>query len=137
MPFVWLGASPLLDRLSEVGAKSVALTLAAGLVAFSTWLGWFTWRRDGVWENTLRPISATSNNSAPVRAMGEVLAKAPREGVIVIDTDPRGFDDLQVGFLSGFPFERLARRAGRHVRALPREREVDVAGAVRGRRAGA
>lgn len=110
LPFVWLGAQPLVTRLGDVGAKSVAVTLAAGLVAFSTWLGWFTWRRDGNWENTLRPISPTSNNSAPVRALGEVLARSPHDGVLVVDTDPQGFDDLQVGFLSGFAFEHLARR---------------------------
>ncbi len=109
LPFAWLGVQSLGARLqarARVAAWSLSVLVT---VAWPAWLGWFTYAREGAWEDTLRPVSPTSTNEASVRAIGRALHPWAGEGQLLVDVDPRGYDDLQAGFLSGFPFSRLAR----------------------------
>jgi len=80
------------------------------LVAWPAWLGWFTYRTDGPRQNTLRAISPVTTNALTIMEVAAFLrTKAVDGSVLIIDLDPRGYDDLQLAFYSGFPYEKLAR----------------------------
>ncbi len=111
---------------------------------------------DWSWAGSFQAISAVSRNDRDVRVMARLLRdRGPDASLLVVEVDPRGFDDLQLTFESGWPIERIARRRsptfaaqagqGEHVRwvvtfdgappslPFPGQRFVEVAraGAIR------
>jgi len=109
LPFVWPGATWALQRLPRLGKPVLAVAVAM-LVGWPLWLGLFTFRTDGVWQNSFRPVSPTSTNSPRMMRVARYLHDGNSDaGVLLVDTDPRGYDDLQFSFFTGFPNERSAR----------------------------
>jgi hypothetical protein len=88
-----------------VAGGSIALA-----VAMPVGLGVSTFRVDGGWRDTLRPVSPTSTNPQPVmRAVRFLEAQGAGQGkALAVDTDER-YMDLQLGFFTGLPEERLVR----------------------------
>ncbi len=110
LPFVWLGAADLFRRWPRLERPLVGLA-AGSCVGLSVWLGAFTFRSDGRLETSLRPISATSTIDRRLMKVGQwAAARSDAPGAIVVDQDPNGYDDMIVGYYSGFPYERQARR---------------------------
>ena len=91
---------------------------AAALVVAATWcvaLGAFTFRPDSRWSFSLRSISATSRMEIALREPADWLrANAAPRGLLMVDEDPRGFDDLPLSYYSGFPFDQQLRRRYEH-----------------------
>ena len=110
LPFVWVGATDLFRRWPRL-ERPLVPAAGAALVGFSLWLGAFTFRSDGRFENSLRPISPTSTNEQRLMTVARWLAERPDEsGSIVVDEDPSGYDDMIVSYYTGYPYERQARR---------------------------
>lgn len=92
-----------------------AIGLAA---AWCLALGVFCFEPHSRWSFTLRSISATSRLEPELRATTSWLQRNPT-GLLVVDEDPRGFDDLPLSYFSGRPFEeQLRRRYERYAEAL-------------------
>ncbi len=111
LPFVQPGFVAIAERLrwARVREAVTALTLAM-LVAWPVWLGWFTYRTDGAWQNTLRAIAPVTTNAPQLTKVARWLsARAGGGAGLVVAVDPRGYDDIQLTFASGFAFERVAR----------------------------
>ena len=73
-------------------------------------MGLYTFRVDGGARELFRPVSPTSTNLQPVMRAArfveeEVTAKG---GALVLDADA-SYQDLQLGFFTGLPDERLVR----------------------------
>ncbi len=110
LPFAGCGAVWLASRLSVRAHRAVMAASLACAIIWPAWLGWFTYRTDGPLENTLRAISPVTTNALKTKQVASWLASKAAEGsVLIVDTDPRGYEDLQLAFYSGFNFEKLAR----------------------------
>ncbi len=110
LPFVGVGAQTLLDRLNPRISRAILVVTVFCAVAWPSWLGWFTFRTRGSLQSTLRAISPVTTNTVELVQVAKWLSARANDGsVLIVDSDPRGYDDLQLGFYSGFPFERLAR----------------------------
>jgi hypothetical protein len=108
LPFVWFGAQPL---LAWRWGKSVVAASAAGVVCWCIGLGAFCFRSTGTWQNSLRPIAATSTLEVRLAALSvELERRASSTATVVLDEDPRGYDDLILSYFSGFSYEHQARR---------------------------
>jgi hypothetical protein len=110
LPFVALGFSAWTGAWSEGARKRVAGLIIALAVAMPVAMGLYTFRADGGVREILRPVSPTSTNLQPVmRAVRfieeEVTAKG---GALALDADA-SYQDLQLGFFTGLPDERLVR----------------------------
>ena len=111
LPYVQFGFSWLTRRAPPrmrgfvVGA-TVALAIAVPAV-----LGAFTFRSEGKFQDTLRPISPTSTNPDAVMRVARFIKDevVPRGGAVILDDDPVAFTDMQIAFFSGLPEERVAR----------------------------
>jgi hypothetical protein len=81
-------------------------------VAWPAWLGWYCFRTEGAWPDTLQAISPTSTNEPKLMRVAQWLKAhaAPTAEGLLFDEDPAGYTDLQIGFYSGFSYERQARR---------------------------
>jgi len=111
LPFAWFGAQPVLERLGPRARRAWQGAAVAFAVAWPVASGWACSRTQGAWVDTLRAISPTSTNSPRLMAVARWLSShVGPEGGLVVDVDPRGYDDLNVGFFSGVPYERQARR---------------------------
>ncbi len=107
LPFV----VPGLEAVRGAGArKAVAAVCAVLAVAVPLAMGLYTFRADGRWQDSLRPVSPTSTNPVPLMQVARFLKDevAAKGGAAVVDQDP-GYMDLQLAFFSGLPDERLAR----------------------------
>ncbi len=108
LPFV----VPGLESLGRgAGARKVLAGVSAVLaLAVPLAMGLYTFRADGGWRDSFRPVSPTSTNPVPVMQVARFLQAevAARGGAAVLDADP-GYLDLQLAFFSGLPDERLAR----------------------------
>lgn len=93
--------------LSEVRLRSISI-VAAALWCFV--LAGFSFLPDSRWPFSLRSISATSRLETALRVQTDWLAAHAVDGELVVDVDPRGYDDLQVSYFSGLPYERQHRR---------------------------
>jgi hypothetical protein len=127
LPFVWFGAQPVLDLLrGRAAAGAIRWPVAMSTVLLVAWpcgLGWYTFRREGQSENSLRPISPTSTNSALVTRVAGFLKThvADDDSILIVDADPRGYEDIQVAFFSGYPSWRMAKlRSASAETRLPR-----------------
>ncbi len=92
-----------------------AIGLAA---AWCLGLGLYCYEPDSRWSFSLRSIAATSRLEPQLRVTTSWLQQHP-EGLLVVDEDPRGFDDLPISYFSGRPFdEQLRRRYERYAETL-------------------
>lgn len=109
-----------LDRWSQrwpwVARASIGLA-AAWCIALGAW----SYEPDTRWSFTARSIAPTSRLEQPTRGLVETLAASTRErpGLLVVDEDPTGYDDLVISFYSGLPFDQqVRRRYDRYAEAL-------------------
>lgn len=110
LPFVGVGAAFLATRVKPVVYRAVTVLAVVCMVVWPAWLSWFTYKTEGGRQNTLRAISPVTTNSIRVMQVAEFLKHKAGDGsVLIIDVDPHGYDDLQLGFYSGFAYEKLAR----------------------------
>ncbi|MEW6430524.1 MAG: glycosyltransferase family 39 protein [Myxococcota bacterium] len=112
LPFAWFGAQPVLSRLSLRGRRATVAVAVACAVAWPAWLGWFCFRTEGAVPDTLRPIAPTSTNPPRLMRVARWLRDEGAAGTdgVLVDRDPRDYDDINVAFFSGFPYERIVRR---------------------------
>ncbi|MEW5738367.1 MAG: glycosyltransferase family 39 protein [Myxococcota bacterium] len=112
LPFVWFGAQPVLRRLGKRGERVLVGVALFCAVAWPAWLGWYCFRTEGAGPDTLRAIAPTSTNERRLMRVAEWLKAnaAPGTDGLLFDEDPSGYTDIQIGFFSGFPYERQARR---------------------------
>ncbi len=89
--------------LSEVRWRTPAIVIAA---AWCLALASFSFAPDSRWSFSLRSISATSRLETALREQAQWL----KDGALVVDVDPRGYDDLQLSYFSAVPFEQQHRR---------------------------
>jgi hypothetical protein len=87
----------------------VVAAVAAVAVGWPLWLGSYTFRTEGKWEDTLRPVSPTCTHPRRVSETAALLRAQVGAGEsIILDADPR-YLELQVGFLAGISEGRTAR----------------------------
>jgi 4-amino-4-deoxy-L-arabinose transferase-like glycosyltransferase len=111
LPFVALGFSAWTGAWSERARRAMAGGIIALAVGVPVAMGLYTFRADGGRvREFVRPVSPTSTNLQPVMRAArfieqEVTAKG---GALALDADA-SYQDLQLGFFTGLPDERLAR----------------------------
>ncbi len=110
LPFVVPGFESLMERASAGRRRAVAGLTVAVAVALPVALGLLTFRSEGGWRESLRPVSPTSTNPVALMKVARFLEEevAAKGGAAVIDSEP-GYQDLQLAFFSQLPEERLAR----------------------------
>jgi 4-amino-4-deoxy-L-arabinose transferase-like glycosyltransferase len=110
LPFVAPGFEALVGARGAGTRWGVAGVTAVVAVALPLAMGLYTFRADGGWRDSLRPVSPTSTNPGPVMEVARFLKRevAAGGGSAVLDSEP-GYLDLQLAFFSGLPEERLAR----------------------------
>lgn len=116
LPLAGWGADRLAQRWPWTGRA-----LVGGAAAWCLALGQYCYEPDTKWSFTLRAISPTLRLEQPLRGFVESLAARTRAapGTLVVDEDPRAYDDLVVSFYSGLPFdEQVRRRYDRYAEAL-------------------
>src|SRR6185436_18909104 len=106
LPFVGPGFEALFRHGSARTRRVFSIAAIAMAVALPAAIGWFTFRRDGKWEDSLRPVSPTSTNPVALMKVARFL-KAEADSAI-LDKDP-GYRDIQIGYFSGLPASKLAR----------------------------
>ncbi len=112
LPFSGWGVAVLAAKRPQMAWGGV-LVAAAWCVG----LGAFCFEPDSQWAFTLRSISATSRLEPSLRITTDWLQQtaAPVGGLLVVDEDPREFDDLVTSYFSGLAFqEQLRRRNDRY-----------------------
>lgn len=107
LPFVsegfdWLAGRGPYARWVAAGAIAVAVLLPLSL-------GAFTFRAEGKLQDALRPISPVTTNPRAVTRLARFLERelGPKDEALILDADPR-YWDIQIGFFSGLPRQRLA-----------------------------
>ncbi|HLL03753.1 MAG TPA: glycosyltransferase family 39 protein [Myxococcaceae bacterium] len=110
LPFVALGFSAWTGGWSERARRVAAGGMIALALGVPVAMGLYTFRADGRGQELLRPVSPTSTNLQPVMRAArfieqEVTAKG---GALALDADA-SYQDLQLGFFTGLPDERLVR----------------------------
>ncbi|MDY7228414.1 ArnT family glycosyltransferase [Hyalangium rubrum] len=110
LPFVAYGFSGWVGEWGPRARQVVAGITVALAVLMPVALGLYTFRADGGVREVLRPISPTSTNLQPVMGAARFLKEevAAKGGAVVLDSDA-SFQDLQLGFFSGLPDERVVR----------------------------
>jgi 4-amino-4-deoxy-L-arabinose transferase-like glycosyltransferase len=110
LPYVYFGFLELLKKAGVWTRRAAAALAIAVAIAEPIALGAFTLRSDGRLEQALRPISPTSTNPEAIMRVARFIKEeiAPRNGAIILDSDP-AYSDLQVAFFGGLPEERMAR----------------------------
>ena len=110
LPYVYFGFSELTRNATLWLRRTVAALAIALAVAEPIALGVFTFRSEGELEDGLRPISPTSTNPASTMRVARFIKEEilPRNGAIILDSDPR-YSDMQIAFFGGLPEEKMAR----------------------------
>ncbi len=128
-PFVAVGLEALAGAKPEK-RRALAGAAAALAVAFPAWLGWFTHRTEGKWQDSLRPVSPTSTNPPSLMQVADFLEReaAKDGGGVLLDSDP-SYRDIQIAFFSGVPEKKLVRL--RHERVRAQLANLDLAWLVR------
>lgn len=110
LPFVAVGFAWLFGRAATWTRRAAAGVTIAVALAAPAWLGAFTYRSEGKFQDSLRPASPISTNPHSVRQVARYLKEevAAKGEAVILDHDPR-YLDLQVAFFSGLPEERMAR----------------------------
>jgi hypothetical protein len=128
LPFIWLGASELFRRWPRL-ERPLVWVGGASAVMVTAGMGALTVQSQGELAHALRPVSATSTNEPRLMTVARWLASsagtssssagtsrlpsdgsAGTRGSVVIDEAPSGYEDMIVGYFSGFPYEQQARR---------------------------
>jgi hypothetical protein len=110
LPFAWYGVEPLFARFPRLLAPLSGVT---GLlcVVWAVWLGLFCAHPEGTWQTNLSPIAATSTLPPRLEVVCDWLAgNSDGQNSVLVDQDLVGYDDLIVGYFSGFAYEHQARR---------------------------
>jgi hypothetical protein len=110
LPFVALGFSAWTGAWSERARRVAAGLIIALAVGMPVAMGLYTFRADGGVRDVLRPVSPTSTNLQPVMRAVRFLEEevAAKGGALGLDADA-SYQDLQLGFFTGLPDERLVR----------------------------
>ncbi len=110
LPYVYFGFNELLKNARAWTRWAVAALAIVLAVGEPIALGAFTFRSEGKLQDALRPISPTSTNPEATMRVARFIKDevAPRNGAIILDSDP-GYSDLQIAFFGGLPEERMAR----------------------------
>lgn len=108
--FVALGFTALAGGWGAGARKALAGVTAVVAVAVPVALGLYTFRAEGRFQNSLRPVSPTSTNPVAVMKVADFVKEqvASKGGAVALDDDP-SYMDLQIAFFSGLPEERMAR----------------------------
>lgn len=111
LPFAGWGLQELSVRRPRLAWGAVA-----GAAAWCVALGAFCFEPDSRWAFTLRSISATSRMESSLRDTTSWLQEhaASAGGLLVVDEDPKGFDDLPISYFSGLSFDQQLRRRWEH-----------------------
>jgi hypothetical protein len=117
-----------LSRFTMKELSLFVVFVGAGLAALESRSSWAAWacvpllllwlplvevaaRTPWRWAYSFRAVSALSLNGEDLRIVAkELRSRASPSDRVVVDVDPRGFDDLQLAFESGLPFQQVARR---------------------------
>jgi 4-amino-4-deoxy-L-arabinose transferase-like glycosyltransferase len=110
LPFVGLGFSACASAWGEGRARWVGRLSGALAVVMPVALGLYTFRADGGMREILRPVSPTSTNPVVImQAARFIEAEVTKQGkALALDSDTTYFD-LQLGFFTGLPDERVVR----------------------------
>jgi len=110
LPFMMLGFLTCVRAWGEQVGRAIAGASIALAVVMPLWLGLYTFRAEGGWRDTLRPVSPISTNPETVRRTASWLKMevAQQGKSLVLDSDDL-YLDLQVGFFSGLPDARVVR----------------------------
>lgn len=133
--FVWDGYVAIRRGWGVLRARRAATAAVALAVVIPLVVGWVTFRRDGVIEDILRPISPTSTNPRSVMAGAAFVRSTvvPAAHGVVVDVDD-GFLDLPLVFYGGLLQEQVIRvRQPADVSRAGRERPWYVVRFDRGR----
>jgi 4-amino-4-deoxy-L-arabinose transferase-like glycosyltransferase len=111
LPFVLPGFDSAMAGRPAVTRRRWALATVFLAVATPLVMTALTLRKDDGVASSLRPITPLSTNPPAVMQVAHYLRSEvlPVGGAAVIDADPV-YWDLQIGFFSGLPEERLARK---------------------------
>lgn len=110
LPFVMLGFLTCVRAWGAQVGRAIAGGSIALAVAMPLGLGLYTFRAEGGWRDTLRPVSPTSTNPELVRRTASWLkTEVAQQGKsLVLDSDDQ-YLDLQIGFFAGLPDARVVR----------------------------
>jgi hypothetical protein len=110
LPYVYFGFLAIAGGISANNRRMLAAVTIGSAVAVPLCLGAFTFRSEGKFQNSLRPISPTSTNSPAVMEVVSFIRQqvGPKGGGIILDTDSQ-YRDLQIAFFAGLPEEKIAR----------------------------
>lgn len=108
--FVWDGYVAVVCAWGLLRARRTATAAIALAVIVPLVVGWVTFRRDGVIEDMVRPISPTSTNPRSVMAGAAFIRSTvvPAGHGVVVDIDD-GFLDLPLVFYGGLLQEQVIR----------------------------
>lgn len=109
LPFAGWGLQNLAERRPRLAWGAVGFAAAWCLA-----LGAFCFAPDSRWAFTLRSISATSRMESELRDTTIWLQEHAASGLLVVDEDPKGFDDLPISYFSGLSFDEQVRRRYEH-----------------------
>ncbi|MGO8970222.1 MAG: glycosyltransferase family 39 protein [Myxococcaceae bacterium] len=111
LPFVLPGFEASMAGRSPVARRSWAMATVFLALATPLMMTAVTFRKDDGLASSLRPVTPLSTNPPKVMRVAQYLRTEvlPNGGAAVIDADPE-YWDLQIGFFSGLPEERLARQ---------------------------
>ena len=111
LPFVLPGFEASMAGRAPTTRRRWAVATALVAVATPLVMTALTFRKDDGVASSLRPVTPLSTNPPAVMQVARYLRTEvlPVGGSAVIDADPE-YWDLQIGFFSGLPEERLARQ---------------------------
>lgn len=111
LPFIGPGFDALFANASKTVQRVAAGTALALLAGMTAWLGVFTFRVEGKYQTSLRPVSPTSTNPPDMMQVARFVHDAvlPTGAGIILDDDPALYMDLQIAFFGGLPEPRMAR----------------------------
>ena len=111
LPFVLPGFEATMAGRTVAARRSWAVATVVLAVATPLFMTALTFRKDDGVASSLRPVTPLSTNPTAVMQVAHYLRTQvlPVGGSAVLDADPE-YMDLQIGFFSGLPEERLARQ---------------------------
>lgn len=110
LPFVGPGFEALTEQRGALVRKAVLGATVAFALAVPFALGLYTFRQDGGWRDTVRPVSPLTTNPVPVMKAARFLQReATAKGLGAALDDAPLYMDLQVAYFSALPELRIAR----------------------------
>lgn len=110
LPFVAHGFGELTARMNPGVRHFLGGLTVATAIGIPIGLGLYTFRSDGKFQDSLRPISPLSTNPRELMRVARYIKTiiAPSGGAIILDSDS-AYRDLQIAFFGGLPEEQMAR----------------------------